>query len=813
MSGFNPRVPHEYVGRYQPRCDGKDKASGRAVFLEDLSIERRFPQLLHAKVLRSPYPHARIRGMDTSKAAALPGVKAVLRYDDPEVAALPWTSNARAALGTANAVVDKAPRYLDRHILNERVLWVGDEAGVVVAAETEAIADQALDLIEVDWEILPFVLSVDEALAPDAPILHPEMNPDGNMLPAQPPGTETWGDDYYMPRGIAQDVFVLRGDVDKALAEADASIEVTTDYHRANHVALDSMGCLVQWNDDGLTCWTNSYQADQTRMHLAEMLQLPLGKVRVICNYTGGSFGRWNVGDQRFFIFTALLAKRTGRPVKFKHTRREDFHDTRQPVMWTGRLGGNRDGTITAIQFDALADSGAYAEWIGYQARFIPMETQLRTFFHVPNCKMECHCVYTNHIPGGMMRSTGNIQLNLCMGVALDMLGEKLDLDPLDLAKKNFGHFFGLVPNEDLAAVLDEGAKRIGWSRRLPAARSPWINGTRKRGMGFSFHMAWHAEWEESTRGDLQIAVRLNPDMSVVLVAPTVETGGGSNTCSVLACAESLTFLGIKPEDITWLSTVDTTSGYFDAVQTDSAVSYLHAEMMPLAAQQIRAQILEQAASVLEADPKDLDISSGRVFVRDDPARGAMVRDVLWRGSLVPILATVSRRPNPEMSGIPYMANFAEVEVDTATGEVQVLRVVVVDDLGTVMFPAGAEGQQVGGQAMALGETIMEEMVYDHATGIPLTFNLVDYKVPTMLDVPEVEPVVMEVWRGKGEYGACGLGEGVMCPTPAAVANAVYNAIGVRLLSIPFTPAKVLHALEQDKERAAALPVALGTIP
>jgi xanthine dehydrogenase molybdenum-binding subunit len=807
--GFKPRVPREYVGHYRPRCDGRDKAAGRAVFLEDLSIHGRFPRLLYAKVLRSPYPHARIRGMDTSEAEALPGVKAVLRYDDPEVAAMPWTSNARAALGTANAAVDKAPRYLDRHILNERVLWVGDEAGVVVAAETEAIANRALELIQVDWEVLPFVLGVDEALAPDAPILHPEMNPAGNLLPAQPPGTENWGDDYYMPRGIAQDVFVLRGDVEKALAEADVTIEVTTDYHRANHVALDSMGCLVEWNHDGLTCWTNSYQADQTRMHLSEFLQVPLSKVRVICNYVGGSFGRWNVGDQRFFIFTALLAKRTGRPVRFKHTRREDFHDTRQPVTWTGRMGGNRDGTVTAIHFDAMADSGAYAEWVGYQARFIPMETQLRTFFHVPNCKMECRCVYTNHIPGGMMRSTGNIQLNLCLGVALDMLAERLDLDPLDLAKRNFGHFFGPVPNGDLAAVLEEGARRMGWSRRKPAGQDPRVDGTKKRGLGFSFHMGWHAEWEESTRGDLQIAVRLNPDMSVILVAPTAETGGGSNTCSVLACAESLAFLGVKPEDVTWLPTVDTTSGYYDAVQTDSAVSYLHAEMMPLAAEQIRSQILAQAAPGLGVSAGELDIEAGRIFVKANPSQGLAARDLLWRGSLVPILATVSRRPNPEMSGVPYMANFAEVEVDIETGRVEVLRLVVVDDVGTVMFPAGAEGQQVGGQAMALGEILSEEIVYDRATGIPLSFNLVDYKVPTMLDVPDVEPVVMEVWRGKGEYGACGLGEGVMCPTPAAVLNAVYNATGVRLTSIPLTPDKVLQALAESKE-TETLPIGSG---
>jgi len=801
---FQPRVARKHIGTYRPRVDAWEKASGTAEYLDDLSLRIRFPGMLHAKVLRSPYPHARVKRLDASKAEALPGVVAVLTFDDPEVAALKPTSHAWTSIVTTPYDRYTMVRYNDRRVVGDRARWVGDEVGAVVAAETEEIAEQALRVVDVEWELLPFVLNPDEAVKTGSPVIHPEINPQGNVLPGDPRGPGEWGPLEFEGSDVTKDVFYERGDVDTAFAQADVTIEVGAEHHRADHGCLDSMGCLIYWERDKLICWTNSYQADQTRMMIATMLDLPLNRVRVICPYLGASMGRWNVGDQVFFIFTALLARRTGRPVKFKHTRREDFHDTRQPLIWTCKMGARSDGTITSAYFKGLADAGAYAEWVAGILKEVPIEIVHRCLAHIPNLKMEGYAVYTNTIPSGMMRGTGNIQFNLALGLAVDVLAEKLGIDPVDLALRNFGHEWGPIPNKDLEAVLCEGARRIGWQNRHKPGEGPTYDRAKKRGLGFSFHNGWHAEWEEELRGHSQVGVRVNPDLSVILEAPQVETGGGSSTCNALACAEALSFLGVRPEDVNWVSRVDTETGYKDCVQTDSAASYLQAELLSEAAQRIKTKVQQLAARELGTDAQALDVADGVVFEKGAPERSLPVKDLLWKGDMVPILVTVSREPYRAKSGVPYVACFAEVEVDTETGRVEVLRLVVVNDCGTVMFPTGAEAQQVGGQCIGLGESLTEEIIYDEATGVPLSFNWIDYKIPTMVDMPPVEPVLLEVWRGAGDYGACGIGESVLCCTPRAIANAVYNAIAVRIDDIPITPQKVLRALEELPVHAGA---------
>ncbi len=800
---FKPRVARKYVGAYQPRVDGREKAAGRAEYLDDIASKNRFPGMLYAKVLRSPYPHARIKSLDLSKAEELAGVHAILTYADPKVASLKITSNAWTSVPTTPYDRYTMLRYSDRRVLGDHVRWVGDEAGVVVAAESEETADEALKLVEVEWEVLPFVLDPQQAMEQGSPVIHPEIDPDSNVLPADPRRPGDSEPIEFEEESVTKDVFCERGDSNKALAEADVTVEVDSEYHRADHGCLDSMGCMIYWEGDTVVCWTNSYQADQTRMMIASMLGLPLNKVRVICPYVGASMGRWNVGDQVFFVFIALLAKTTGRPIRFKHTRREDFHDTRQPIRWHCKMGAKRDGTITSAYFKGLADAGAYAEWVMGILKSEPLEIDDRCLAHIPNVKMEGYAVYTNKIPSGMMRGTGNIQFNLVLGLAVDVLAEKLGADPLELAIKNFGHKWGPIPNKDLEAVLREGASKIGWERLHKPGEGPTYDGHKKRGIGFSFHNGWHAQWEESIRGQIQVGVRVNPDLSVILEAPTVETGPGSNSCNVFACAEALSFLGIRPQDIKWVSRVDTETGYKDCVQTDSAVSHLQAELMPLLAARVRAKILDLGAAHFGVAPESLDIREGVLFSRET-GQEITVRQLLWQGDMVPILESVSRRPDDSATGVPYVATFAEVEVDTDTGKVDVLRLVIVNDCGTVMYATGAEAQQIGGQCIGVGETLTEEIIYDERTGIPLNFNWIDYQIPTMADFPDVQPVLMEVWRGAGEYGACGIGESVLCCTPRSIANAIYNAAGVRINDIPIKPEKVLQALAEIAQGASA---------
>jgi CO/xanthine dehydrogenase Mo-binding subunit len=778
---FTPRQPRRFVGGYRPRIDGWEKASGRALYADDVTTRVRFPDLLHARVLRSPFPHARIRGLDLSVARALPGVVDILTYADPEVARLRPTS-AGWTDGVDTVSYDRMMwhGFRDRRVLDDHVCWVGDEAGVVVAAESESIAEQALRLIRVDWEILPFVLDVESARQPGAPVLHPEIAP-GNVLPPDPVG--------------GGDVFLDKGDALGALAAAEVVVEGTSVYHNANQGTLENWCCLARWDGDLLTIWSNSYEADQTRMHVSQMLEIPLSRVRVISHYVGGQFGRNDTGDQPFFVFSALLARRTGRPVKFRHSRREAFHDSRQPITYRGRAGARPDGTITALALEATGNVGAYADHSVFALKYAPAEAAEVCFAHIPNVRMEAHGVYTNVLPGCMMRGVGNSQINLILGHLVDLLAERLGMDPLELVVRNFGHRWETLPDRSLAAVLREGAQRIGWAERRHAPGKGRTREGKRRGLGFSFHPGWHAEWQELRRGEIQVGLRLNADGTVLLDAPTVETGPGSNTCNVLACAEALGFLGIGPEDITWVQVVDTERGLKDTVQTDSSVSFLQSEALVEAAGRLKEKLLEVAAGQLRVPAAELNVADGVIFRRGSGEPGVDFRRVLWQADLVPLAVTVSRMPAAEKTGVPYLATFAEVGVDTGTGRVEVRRLVVLNDCGTVMYASGAEAQQIGGQCMGVGESLTEEIVYDGASGVPLNFNWIDYRIPTMTDMPDIEPVLLEVWRGAGEYGACGIGEGVLTCTPRAILNALYHAIGVRIDEIPATPQKVLAAL------------------
>lgn len=775
--GYKQRTGRKFIGGYRPRIDGLEKASGSVKFADDIALKRNYPDMLYAKVLRSPYAHARIKSMDIRKAEKLPGVIGILTYTDPEVASLRAT-NAGWTDGVDTVSYDRMMwrHFRDRRVLGDHACWATDEVGAVVAAETEEIAEEALKLIDVDWEVLPFVLDPLLAMKPGAPVIHPEIS-QTNILPKESVGGE--------------DIFVDRGDIDKSFAEADVIVEDTSIHHNATQASLDNWCCLVDWKKDKLTVRSNSYETDQSRMHISQMLDIPVHKVRVISSYVGGQFGRGDTGDQPFFLFTALLSKKTGRPVKFKHTRRESFHDSRQPAIYLGKLGAKKDGTITSMYFKSIGNAGAYADHTMFALKFAPTEITEVAFAHIPNIRMESYGVYTNKLPACMMRGVGNSQFNLIFGHVVDMLAEKLEMDPIDLAIKNFGHEWGARPDKSLVAVLNQGAEKIGWREKR---HKPGVyKGTQKRGVGFSFHPAWHAEWQETRRGEIQVGITLNTDCTVMLEAPTVETGTGSNTCNVLGCAEALGFLGIRIDDIHWSPVVDTETSMKDCVQTDSSVSYLQSEVIAHAARDLKNRLIEKAALVMKQKPEDLDIADGRVFSKS--SGNMTVKELMNCGDLAPLVIRKSKLPNSEKTGVPYIATFSEVEVDTDTGKVKILKIVVVNDCGTVMYASGAEAQQIGGQCIGVGEALTEEIIYDEETGIPLNFNFIDYKIPTMADMPDIDPVLLEVWKGAGEYGACGIGEGTVTCTPRSVLNAIYNAIGVRVNDIPVKPEKVLRAL------------------
>ena len=782
--GKDSSTDGRFVGSYSPRIDGAAKASGRADFLADVAVGLRSQGLLYAQCLRSPVPSGRIASLDTAAAERAPGVHAVLRCDDPQVTCLKPTNAGWTPFFTASYDRMMWPSYRDRRVLSDTALWAGDEVGVVIAAESARAAHDALRAMKVVWEERPFVLDMWEALEPGAPLLHPEINPESNLLPPQEP--------------VTSPVFLDRGDIEQGFAAADVVVEIETRYHNPDHGCLDTRGCIMQWDGDCLTCWTSFYQADQTRMSLATMLDIPLHRIRVMNPYIGGNFGRGNQGDQPFLVFTALLAKRCdGRPVMYRMSRREDFHDTRTAATYEMKAGARADGTIVALHSKGYGASGAYADHTMATIDFVPREFAELTLAPIPNLRMEARAVYTNTIPGGVKRGIGNNEINLAWGQILDDLGEKLGMDPLEIARKNCGHEWGAVPDPSVDAVLREGAQKIGWERRTAPPADPLSGPPKKRGIGFSIHNTWHAAWQELPRGPIQVRIKLNPDCSVVLDAPTAETGTGSSSCNVFACADALDFLGITPADISFIANTDTERGLKDQVQTDSAVSYVQAEIMHKAAAVLKDKLTATLAEALEVSLDLVEIRNGLVYRSDRPDdEGLPVKSILLSLShLVPLVADVAETLPAEVTGCPFLASFVEVEVDTETGEVEVLEIVQVNDCGKVMYRAGAEGQLIGGQAMAKSETLYEEIVYDQRTGLPLNFNWVDYHIATMADAPPVDPVLLEVWKGAGHYPACGIGESVTTATPCAIANAVHNAIGVRMNELPITPDKVLRAI------------------
>lgn len=781
---FKPRDAHKFVGTYRPRIDGWEKASGKALFADDMTLKRDFPDMLYAKVLRSPYPNARIVSFDTKKAEALAGVVTIMTYKDPEFSNLKLT-NAGWTDCVDTVTWDRMMfPFRDRRVLGESASWVGDEMGIAVAAESEKIAEQALKLIDIEWEEKPFVLDPIEAMAPGSPLVHPDLT-SSNVLAPDPTG--------------GPDVFEDRGNVDADFKTADVVIEVHSTHHNATQASLDNWCCLMQWKEGNLTVWSNSYAADQLRMHISEMLGLPLHKIRAVASYVGGQFGRGDTGDQPFFLITALLSMKTGRPVKYRHTRRQSFLNTRQPAQYTCKVGANKDGTITSMHFKSIGNVGSYADLSMFALKFVPKELAEVVLAHIPNLRMEAYGVYTNVIPGCMMRGVGNSQFNLIFAHILDELSEKLGMDPIDLCIKNFAHEWEKLPSNSLQAVLQEGAQKIGWKElRHKPGKGPLFDGVKKRGVGFSCHPSWHAEWQEKRRGKVQVNLTLNPDCTVLLKAASIEAGGGSNTCNLLGCAEALQFLGIGVEDIQWTSFVDTNDGIKDCVQTDSAVSFLQSEVLIDTAEELKLKLGEVASEILQVPSSEIFFEQGKVLVTSQPSLDLTIKELLRQGDNAPITVASSRSPDVKLTGVPFFANFAEVEVDTGTGKVDVLKLVVVNDCGTVMYASGAEAQQIGGQCMGMGEALTEEIIYDKATGIPLNFNWIDYTIPTISDMPDIDPVLLEVWKGTGAYGACGIGEGTVSCTPGAIQNAIYNAIGCRVNDIPVKPEKILKALGKD---------------
>ncbi len=731
------------IGTSVPRLDGPAKVTGAARYTYDISL----PGLLHGRTLRSPHPHARIVSIDTSKAARLPGVKAIVTFETPDFfAALGETDEAGNPIDEGGRTIEPGGR---RH-----VLFAGEEVAAV-AATTPEIAEDALRLIVARYETLPFVVDLEEARRPGAP----KVFPDGNVKPSE-----------------ARE----RGSVEAGFREAEAVVEGTYRTPVALHNALETHGAVARWEGRSLTVWASTQGVFGVRDDLAKFFKIPAGDVRVISEYLGGGFGA-KFGAGVPVVTAALLARKAGAPVKLMLDRHEENLATgNRPdsVQWI-KIGARADGTLTAIHLKSYGTGGiAGGAGVAGPARLI---------YACPNLKVEEQDVFTHAGFAMPFRAPGFPQGSFALESALDELADRLGMDPLDLRRKNYID----KPAKPLMAQYDLGAKAIGWERRRKPAGPAASDGGLRRGLGLGT-----AIWPLYGGPPAEARVTIHSDGSVECLCGTQDIGGGTRTVMAVVTAE---VLGLRPEQVR-VVLGDTATGLYSPASGGSVTLNSILPAVRSAAEGAREKLLKLAAPALGGVAEDLDLLDGRVVTRDG-ARSLSFAQAAARLKTTVLSAQASRIDDYKgATGELYGAQFAEVEVDTATGQVRVLKVAAVHECGRTMNRLTAESQVNGGVIMGLSYALLEERVMDAPTGQVLNANLEDYKIAGTLEMPEIVPILTEVYDPANNIGVKGLGEPPIVPTAAAIANAVSNALGIRVRELPLTPDRILSLLAAAQE-------------
>jgi CO/xanthine dehydrogenase Mo-binding subunit len=725
------------VGRPHPRIEGVEKVTGRARYAYDSQL----PGLLYARVLRSPLPHARIRRIDASRAEALPGVRAVLSATNAP--GIHW--------------------YKDSYLFHHTVRFIGDEVAAV-AADTEEIAEDALRLIEVDYEPLPFVVDLAAALRPEAPKRRESGNSAGEPQIYQ------------------------RGDPEAGFRDADVIIDEVYTTQTALHNCLEPHGCTAAWDGDRLTLWDSTQSVFEVREQVAEKLNLPEHHVRVIKQHMGGGFGSKQIA-WKHTVIAALLSKEAGRPVQLMLDREAENlaagnrNATRQHV----RIGAKRDGTLTAITARIQQQVGAYI--VGGEASNVSGPYQ--RLYRCPSVRTEQTGVYTNTGPAVAFRAPGSVEGAFALESAMDEVARALQLDPLGLRLRNYTHDDQLrerpytVP-ESLRRCYERASETFGWR----TYQRPPADGPKRRGIGFAAH-----DWGGSGYPPAYAWVKLNGDGTADVITGTQDIGTGTRTALTQVAAEEL---GLPLEQVA-LHLGDTAQGPYAPVSSGSATQATLGPAVRDAAADAKQQLLKAAAAVFETMPERLCVRDGNVFLEGRADRGVAVKEVTKRIAPHMILGHGARGPNPQDKSVrTFGAQCVEVEVDLDTGEITVLRVVAAHDCGRIINPTLVDSQVIGAVTQGLGFALTEERVVDAASGVVLNANLEEYKVPTVADVPSIVHASVDLPDpAANSTGAKGIGEPPLVPTAPAIANAVFDAVGVRLRHAPLSRHRVLDALAE----------------
>jgi len=749
----------DVVGKRVPRLHGMGVVTNLGQYTQNM----RMAGMLHARTLRNPHPHAKVKSVNTTKAEALPGVVAVLH---------------RGNLPAEYRDVKLGSGPPDRFLFGEEVFETGTPVAVV-AAESEHIADHATQLIEVEYEVLPPTLDMMEGTQPST-LKQWDNKENGTIIGVTPP--------------------LVRGTPDTA--RADTTIDAVLTRSTEQHLALEPTNSLMYWDIDRLIVYYTNQHAHGSRSGLSQALKLPVNRVRVIQpGYMGSGYG-YRSGIDMSEVHSAILSKITGRPVKTIYTRAEDFITrTHRPEFRNEmKLGVNRDGMLQFGHFRVYSNVGAQRSGAANGSWF-----QMQNLYKIPHLKLEAIDVFTNSFRSGPYRCVGHPNGTFAVEMMMEKAAYAVGMDPVEFRLKNLneeGNPDTKRPfsNPGIRDCITAAAERIGWKQKWHAPRASQVRPGVYHGIGLAAHACSHGAGTNPATGQ----VIVNSDGSVQCVSGCTEIGPGQRTQMAMITAEAL---GVPLTQVSIATYVDTdnttdTGGTNGSRQTNTGGRGIYE-----ASVDAKRQVLEYAAQKfmddakrknqqLQLKPEELELKNGDVFVKASSSQKLSLKDVMASAG-TSILGRAIYRQDTNWERTAWAAHAVEVEVDTGTGSVRVTKVVAAHDVGRAINPFALEQQIEGGVVMALGAVFTEELLIDAATGIPLNPNMLDYGPLSIQDAPEdIEVILIEKPKAYGVFGAHGIGEPPMGPPAAAVAAAVYNAVGAWMERMPITREKLIAALK-----------------
>ncbi len=769
------------VGKVTPRKDGIARVTGRELYTVDINL----PRMLHGRVVGSPYAHALIKSIDTHAAEAMGAV--VITFDDipkvrynERIVTVPWKL------------------HKDKYILAEKVRRLGEPVAAV-AAETEELADRAARVIKVEYEPLPVIIDPLEAMQPGAPQLY-----DSILLGDQAVTVEN---------NIAVTRSIEEGDVDRAFAEADVIVDGHFKTPKIYHAQMETKSCVVRPEPDGgLTVWPVTQSIHNVRIILGQLFDIPLSKINVIRVPVGGTFGS-SIQMNMPVPICAALALKARRPVKLTLTREEDMHEhSKYPTITHLQLAARKDGQLLGAKMDVTVDIGSHIVQ-GYSFLGVAIGW-LVSLYRLPNVRYAGRCVYTNKSASCAMQGFGNPQITFAAESLMDELAGKLSIDPIELRLKNYvglgDTFWGqgplvrsIVQSDGVAELLNKGAQIIGWGHR-PKPGSQTGRYRRGIGLGRGFHTSSAGAPQPGDVIDYSGAiVKVNQDGSIDVISAVMDHGGGTLEAMAKLVAETL----CVPLDKVNLAPGETMSSMYDVVTHATRGVYAGAGAAVKVAQRVRQELIETAARYLNVMPDGLRLKvdeqagQGVVYAPAIPDKRMTIGEIAarcWTDSWKTIGVADSYRPT---SCPPAYVNcFVEIEVDTWTGQVRTVRAALGSDCGTVINPDQARGQLEGGLHKGAGFALYENNEWDANGQLTSRANWIDAKTPGIGEAACVEDITCYfagTYEPTGPLGAKGIGEAAINPVPAAYANAINNAIGIRFYELPITPERILRALQE----------------